>query len=82
VISILRTIINLLEGHKERHMTDFTKLTADLAEIKALILAQQTPPSEQPAVDAAAAQAEEILNLLKPPAAATAPEPAPPVNAA
>jgi hypothetical protein len=60
----------------ENIMADYTKLTADVAELKTLVtdlLAKQNPPpvDEQPAVDAVDAQVNGIIALIKPPAAET-----------
>lgn len=64
-------IVQLIDEHKERHMADFTKLQADIAELKALITTlietpAPVPVDEQPAVDAADAEVTAITAMLKP----------------
>lgn len=58
-------------------MSDFSKLNAKLDELKALIAAGQNtpapiPPDEQSSVDAAAAEVDSIIALVKPAAASAA----------
>jgi hypothetical protein len=63
LIELLEQILKHLEKH---HMSDFAKLTADLAELSAKVdtlIAKQAPPpvDEQPAVDAADAAVQAII---------------------
>ncbi len=64
-------------------MADFSKLTAKLDELKALLTTAAaavapTPPDEQPLVDAAATEVDSIIALVKPATAPVEPPPAPP----
>jgi hypothetical protein len=50
-------------------MADLTKLNADIAALKALIVAQHAAPlpvDDQPAIDAAAAEVDSMIALLTP----------------
>lgn len=81
MIELLEKILSHLERHK---MADYSKLTADVAELKTLVtelLAKQVPPpvDEQPAVDTIDGQVAGIIAMIEPPAE---PTPAPEVPAA
>lgn len=57
--------------NQETIMADYSKLNAKLDELKALIVAGQGAPApvipdEQPSVDAAAAEVDSIIALVKP----------------